>query len=127
MARVDRAALGPPKSTRPSGTLKSRLAFPRGPMVERDVRVRVELPTALREYAGGKGSVDVRAATLADAIATLNDRFPGLAYRLLDDQGRMRRYVLVFVNEDPVAHLEPEAVRLKDGDTVHIVPSVAGG
>lgn len=96
-------------------------------MVQGDVRVRVELPTALREYAGGKGSVDVRAATLADAIATLNNRFPGLSYRLLDDQGRMRRYVLVFVNEDPVAHLEPEAVRLKDGDTVHIVPSVAGG
>lgn len=96
-------------------------------MVEGESTVRIELPTGLREYAGGRDSFEVRAATLADAIRALNAQHPGLAYRLLDDQGRMRRYVLVFVNEDPVAHLEPEAVRLRDGDTVHIVPSVAGG
>lgn len=96
-------------------------------MVEGDAAVRVELPTGLREYTDGKDSFEVRAGTLADAVRALNAQFPGLRYRLLDDQGRMRRYVLVFVNEDPVAHLDPEAVRLKDGDTVHIVPSVAGG
>jgi len=69
----------------------------------------------------------VRAATLADAIREINAQHAGLAYRLLDDQGRMRRFVLVFVNEDPVAHLPPEDVRLKGGDTVYILPSVAGG
>ncbi len=111
----------------PPRTLKSLPAFPCGPMVEGESTVRIELPTGLREYAGGRDSFEVRAATLADAIRALNAQHPGLAYRLLDDQGRMRRYVLVFVNEDPVAHLEPEAVRLRDGDTVHIVPSVAGG
>jgi molybdopterin synthase sulfur carrier subunit len=96
-------------------------------MAEGEATVRVELPTGLREYTGGTDSLEVRAGTLAEAVRALNARFPGLAYRLLDDQGRMRRYVLVFVNEDPVAHLDPDAVRLRDGDTVHIVPSVAGG
>ena len=96
-------------------------------MVEGEARVQVVLPRALREYAQGRDAVEVRAATLADAVAQLKARFPGLGYRILDDQGRMRRYVLVFVNEDSVAHLSPESVRLRDGDTVHILPSVAGG
>jgi molybdopterin converting factor small subunit len=96
-------------------------------MVEGEMRVRLELPTGLRQFAGGKDSFEVRAATLAEAIRGMNAEYPGLAYRLLDDQGRMRRFVLVFVNEDPVAHLPPEDVRLRDGDTVYIVPSVAGG
>jgi len=96
-------------------------------MVEGEARIRVELPAGLREFAGGKGSFEVQAATLADAIREINAQHAGLAYRLLDDQGRMRRFVLVFVNEESVAHLPPEDVRLKGGDTVHILPSVAGG
>ena len=96
-------------------------------MVEGDVRIEVYLPRALREYSEGKDWIELRAATLADAVTQLNARFPGLGYRLLDDQGKMRRYVLVFVNEDSVGDAGPDAVRLRDGDTVHIVPSVAGG
>ena len=96
-------------------------------MVGGETQVTVTLPRALQEYAQGRRSVDICGATLADVVARLNAMFPGLGYRLLDDQGRMRRYVLVFVNEDSVAHLAPESVRLRDGDTVHILPSVAGG
>lgn len=107
--------------------MKSPQRLPPRSMVGEDMRVRLELPTGLRQFAGGKDSFEVRAATLEDAIRELNAQYPGLAYRLLDDQGKMRRFVLVFVNEDPVAHLPPEDVRLRAGDTVHIVPSVAGG
>ena len=96
-------------------------------MVEGEAQVHVILPRGLREYSEGKDSIELRAGNLADAVAQLNARFPGLGYRLLDDQGKMRRYVLVFVNEDSVAHLAPEGVRLRDGDVVHILPSVAGG
>ncbi len=96
-------------------------------MVEGEAQVRVWLPRALREYSKGRDTVDLAGGTLAVVIASLNARYPGLGYRILDDQGRLRRYVLVFVNDDSVAHLEPEAVRLRDGDTVHILPSVAGG
>jgi len=96
-------------------------------MVEETVRIRVTLPSALREYARGRESVDVPAATLADVIARLAAYFPGLGYRILDDQGRLRRFVNAYVNDEPVSHLEPRDVRLREGDSVHILPSIAGG
>ncbi len=96
-------------------------------MVEGGPRIHVTLPSALREYASGRDAVDVQAATLADAIARIAADFPGLAYRILDDQGRLRRFVNVYVNDDLMSHLEPRDVQLRDGDSVHILPSVAGG
>lgn len=89
--------------------------------------IQITVPYPLREYTRGQEIVDLRAATLADAIGELDAKFPGIGYRLLDDQGRLRRYVLAFVNEAPVTHLEPGAVPLREGDTVRILPSVAGG
>jgi molybdopterin converting factor small subunit len=67
------------------------------------------------------------AETLADALTTLGARFPGLAARILDDQGRVRRHVLVFVNEESVSHRAPGDVPLRDGDAVRILPAVSGG
>ncbi len=96
-------------------------------MVEEGPRIRVTLPSALRAYARGQDAVDMSAATLADVIARLATDFPGLGYRILDDQGRLRRFVNAYVNEEPVSHLEPRDVRLREGDTVHILPSIAGG
>ncbi len=96
-------------------------------MVEGGPRIHVTLPSALREYAHGRDAVDVEAGTLQEAVARLAADFPGLGYRILDDQGRLRRFVNVFVNDELVSHLEPQDVRLRDGDTVHILPSVAGG
>ncbi len=96
-------------------------------MVEGDPRIHVTLPSALREYARGCDTVDLEAGTLAEVVARLAAQFPGLGYRILDDQGRLRRFVNAYVNDEPVSHLEPQDVRLRDGDTVHILPSVAGG
>lgn len=96
-------------------------------MVEDSARVHVTLPSALREYARGQESVDVAAATLAEVVARLATDFPGLGYRILDDQGRLRRFVNVYLNDELVSHLEPHDVRLREGDSVHILPSVAGG
>ena len=90
-------------------------------------KVQVTVPYGLREYTRRRGTVELRAPTLAAAVAALEQQFPGIGYRLLDDQGRMRRYVVVLVNEDPVADLDPAAVALRDGDTVHLLPSTAGG
>jgi len=96
-------------------------------MVEGGHRIHLTLPSALREYARGHDAVDVEAGTLADVVARLAAEFPGLGYRILDDQGRLRRFVNAYVNDESVSHLEPQDVRLRDGDTVHILPSVAGG
>ncbi len=97
------------------------------PMVEGRPRIHVTLPSALRDYARGREAVEVEADTLADAVAGLVADSPGLGYRILDDQGRLRRFVAVYVNDEPVSQLEPRDVRLREGDTVHILPSVAGG
>lgn len=107
--------------------MKGCEAFPAGPMVEGEAQVRVLLPRTLREYCDGRDAVDVGGGTLADVVSRLNAQFPGLGARILDDQGRVRRYVHVFVNQTSVGHQEPEAVTLRSGDIVHILPSVAGG
>ena len=87
----------------------------------------VVLPAALREYAKGAGTVQGKGRTLAAVLADLEARFPGLRQRVLEDTGAIRQYVTVFVNGDQVTDGDPARVRLKDGDTVHVLPSVAGG
>lgn len=87
----------------------------------------VVLPGALREYAKGAGTVKGKGATLAAVLADLDARFPGIRQRVLEDSGAVRQYVNVFVNGAQVEETDPARVRVKDGDTVHILPSVAGG
>lgn len=89
--------------------------------------MKVILPRALLEYSQGKDLLELSGATLAEVFARLDAEFPGLRARILDDQGRVRRFVHVFVNGDSVHPVEPEAVQLRPGDQVHILPSVAGG
>ena len=87
----------------------------------------VILPAALREYAKGASQVRGVGRTLAAVLKDLDGKFPGLRQRVLEDTGAIRQYVNVFVNGDQVQEEDPGKVRLEDGDTVHIIPSVAGG
>ncbi len=89
--------------------------------------VIVVLPAALRDYAGGASEVKARGGTLEAVLADLDRRFPGIRQRVLEDTGVVRRYVNLFVNGDQVQQPEPAKVRVRDGDTVHILPSIAGG
>lgn len=90
-------------------------------------RVSVQLPHQLRRDFSLKGPLEAEGETLAQALADLNRRLPGLASSIVDDQGKVRRNVIVFVNRTAVTHLDPEGVRLSSGDTVHVLPHVAGG
>jgi molybdopterin synthase sulfur carrier subunit len=89
--------------------------------------VQIYVPYPLRELTKGVGTVELRANDLAQAIEELNRRYPGFAYRVLDDQGRLRRFVNVFVNDESVSDRAPSEVSLRPGDEVTILPSVAGG
>jgi molybdopterin converting factor small subunit len=91
------------------------------------VAVDVVLPAALREYARGASHVQASGRTFDLLLADLDRKFPGIRQRVLADTGLIREYVVVFVNGDQVTEGQPERVRVKDGDTVHIIPSVAGG
>jgi molybdopterin synthase sulfur carrier subunit len=97
------------------------------PMDRDTARVKVLLPKALSRDWKVSPALEAHGRTLAEAFADLNARVPGLAGTVLDDQGRVRRFVLVFVNHQAVTHLDPAAVPLAQGDIVHVLPNVAGG
>ncbi|HWG90550.1 MAG TPA: MoaD/ThiS family protein [Candidatus Thermoplasmatota archaeon] len=89
--------------------------------------VKVRIPTALRAYTGNQAAVEVPAATVQEALQSLLGRFDGLRAHLLDDQGKVRSFVNLYVNQTDVRSLQNEATPLRSGDTLLIVPSVAGG
>ena len=89
--------------------------------------IAVKVPTILRTYTGGCAEVTVSGATLAEAIADLDAQYPGIGARVLDDDGRLRRFVNVYVNDDDVRFLEDLATPTPDGTNVSIIPAVAGG
>ncbi len=89
--------------------------------------VLVILPAALREYAKGASEVKASGRTLDALLADLDAKCPGIRQRVLEDTGVVREYVNVFVNGDQVERRDPRRVPVKDGDTVHIIPSIAGG
>ena len=71
--------------------------------------------------------VEINAATIGEAILELQARFPGIAERLVDDKGEVRRFVNVYVNEEDIRFLQNRATPLKDGDEISIIPAIAGG
>lgn len=90
--------------------------------------IHVQLPPALREHANGRDAIDVAGDTIADALHNLVSRHPALRRHLYDDRGVLRGYVNVFLNEDEVRGLEcGDATAVAQGDTIMIVPSIAGG
>ena len=90
-------------------------------------RVRVLLPRSLQAYWSGPSALEVEGRHLGEVFAALGAAHPGLAERVLDDQGRVRRHVQVFLNQEPVGRREPASVAVRGGDVVHILPAVSGG
>ena len=89
--------------------------------------VTVRIPTTLRPLSGGASTVEVDAGALSDVIKALDAAHPGFADRLLDDDGNLRRFVNVFVDDDDVRYLDGLKTDVPDGQTVSIIPAVAGG
>ena len=71
--------------------------------------------------------IEINAATIGEALVELQTRFPGIQERLVDDQGEVRRFVNVYVNEEDIRFLKNRATPLKDGDEISIIPAIAGG
>jgi molybdopterin converting factor small subunit len=89
--------------------------------------ISVKIPTILRTYTGGSADVAVTGETLSEALADLDRQYPGIGARVLDDEGRLRRFVNVYVNDDDVRFLEDLATSTPDGASISIIPAVAGG
>jgi sulfur-carrier protein adenylyltransferase/sulfurtransferase len=88
---------------------------------------KVLIPTPLRQYAGKQDSVQLTGATVGDVLNSLTGQYADLRRHLYNDEGKLRSFVNVYVNDDDIRYLEKEATPLKDGDVVSIVPSIAGG
>jgi adenylyltransferase/sulfurtransferase len=88
---------------------------------------RILLPTPLRPFAGGAASVEVAGVTVAAALDELVARHPQLHKHLYDDAGKVRSFVNFYKNDEDVRYLEKEGTRLAEGDSLSIVPSIAGG
>jgi molybdopterin synthase sulfur carrier subunit len=89
--------------------------------------VTVRIPTILRSYTGGSAEVSAQGATLAEVIEDLEANHPGLRARLLDDSGKLRRFVNVYVDDDDVRFADGLATSTIEGAKLSIIPAVAGG
>ena len=87
----------------------------------------VLVPTPLRRYTGGQPKVSIEAADVGSLIGVLDASYPGIAEKLLDDSGEIKRFINVFVNDDEVRSLQGLATPVQAGDRVSIVPAMAGG
>lgn len=88
---------------------------------------KIQIPTPLRQYVGKQASVEVSGATVGEAMNALVAQHPDLRKHLYTDDGKLRAFVNLYVNDEDIRYLQKEATALKDGDQISIVPSIAGG
>ena len=89
--------------------------------------VEVRIPTILRKHTGGEKAVSADGDTVRDLIGDLDHRYPGIAGSLLTGDGALHRFVNVYVNDEDVRFLGGLSTALSDGDSVTVLPAVAGG
>lgn len=87
----------------------------------------VNLPNVLRQHAGGQRSVEVQGATIGELLESLQRAYPEMAGQLLTADGQLHKFVNVYLNDDDVRYLEKLDTKVLAGDSVSILPAVAGG
>ncbi len=91
------------------------------------VTMKILVPTPLRQYAGRQPAVDVEATTVGEALNALTSTYPDLRKHLYSDDGKLRAFVNVYLNDEDIRYLQKDQTAVKNGDTLSIVPSIAGG
>ena len=87
----------------------------------------LKIPTPLRPYSDGVKEIDVSAATAGLALEELTARYPALRKHLFTDEGELRSYVNLFINDEDIRHLKGVDTPVNEGDRLMIIPSIAGG
>jgi molybdopterin converting factor small subunit len=88
---------------------------------------KIHIPTPLRQYVSKQVSVEVGGSTVGEAMTALVEQHPDLRKHLYTEEGKLRAFVNLYVNDEDIRYLQKEATALKDGDSISIVPSIAGG
>jgi adenylyltransferase/sulfurtransferase len=89
--------------------------------------LKIHIPTPLRQYANKQATVEVKAGTVAEAIKQLVSQHPDLRRHLYTEEGKLRAFVNVYLNDEDIRYLQKEDTAVKDSDSISIVPSIAGG
>jgi molybdopterin converting factor small subunit len=88
---------------------------------------KILIPTPLRQYADKKDSVDAAGATVGEVLAAATALHPDLRKQIYSDEGKLRSYVNVYLNDEDIRYLDKEKTAVGENDTLSIVPSIAGG
>ena len=88
---------------------------------------KILIPTPLRQYTGKQDTVHVKGATVGEALGELTGQHQDLRRNLYNDEGKLRSFVNVYLNDEDIRYLNKEATPVKESDTISIVPSIAGG
>jgi MoaD family protein len=88
---------------------------------------KIHIPTPLRQYVGKQSTVEVKGTTVGDAMNALVEKHPDLRRHLYTEDGKLRAFVNLYLNDEDIRYLQKEATAVKEGDNISIVPSIAGG
>jgi len=89
--------------------------------------MKILIPTPLRQYAAKKDTAEVPAKTVGEALSSLTSQYSDLRRHLYTDDGKLRAFVNLYLNDEDIRYLQKENTPVRDGDTLSIVPSIAGG
>jgi molybdopterin converting factor small subunit len=88
---------------------------------------KVLIPTPLRQFVEKKDTVELSGSTVGEVLTALTTQFPDLRKQIYNDEGKLRSFVNVYLNDDDIRYLQKDATAVAAGDTLSIVPSIAGG
>jgi MoaD family protein len=91
------------------------------------VPVEVRIPTVFRRYTGNEAVVSVESGTIGELFEQIETRYPGFKEQLMSEDGQLHRFVNVYVNDEDARYLDKLDTKVSEGDTVSLLPSVAGG
>ncbi len=89
--------------------------------------VSVRIPTPLRKFTNDQSNVQIEGSTIGQVLDNLEASHSGIKEKLVDEEGEIRRFVNIYVNDEDIRFLDGAATEVKDGDSVTIVPAIAGG
>jgi molybdopterin synthase sulfur carrier subunit len=89
--------------------------------------ITVRVPTPLQKVTGGKSEIETTGSNIKEVIENLEKVYPGVKERLYSEEGELRRFINIYVNEEDIRFLDSENTPVKDGDVISIIPAIAGG
>jgi molybdopterin synthase sulfur carrier subunit len=95
--------------------------------LEEEMEIQVRIPAPLRKLTGEQDIIKAKGSTAGEVIQWLTDNYPGLRERLRDEQGEVRRFITIYVNNEDIRYIQNLETPLREGDQLSIIPAIAGG